>query len=433
MTTPTIAVHCNGCGRRFSVKVEHAGKQGKCPRCGSTVDIPKAELPDEQISEHISDTSDKGPPKRREPAAKATVRENESLPGDTSYGKSAPPERPSRIVADSPPGEGTRQAIAGPGWLPRAFSSSYWRTAGGLLVVVLLVAVFVSRWNQQTVTVEYDPTVEGIWRSLDSKMAFQLDDDQRAEFFHGGFNEIVAADYSKTNGRLRIEIGTRGVVENFLVRDGYLEHEKTGAAYFADEQFLKKWLGTSFADLSAVLVPVPGERFFIETDKEDLFEPRRGRFGTGYLAYLREMVDNHVVLASLEARGDPDEDVKRFECTLNAEAESLPRVKNIRDGLIGIQQGSFEVHSISSARTSERDPVIRIVAGTYIWHPNVIGKRLLAVDNKRLREKYKFLAAIRTARTIADQPRLKAFDFGYTDQEGYETNKVEQLASRERE
>jgi hypothetical protein len=37
-----ITVEC-GCGKRFRVKDEHAGKRGRCPSCGAVVAIPAAE------------------------------------------------------------------------------------------------------------------------------------------------------------------------------------------------------------------------------------------------------------------------------------------------------------------------------------------------------------------------------------------------------
>jgi hypothetical protein len=40
-----ISVECSGCGKRFSVAVQHAGKRGKCKACGAMVAIPRPAQP----------------------------------------------------------------------------------------------------------------------------------------------------------------------------------------------------------------------------------------------------------------------------------------------------------------------------------------------------------------------------------------------------
>ena len=35
-----IALSCSSCGQRLSVKVEMAGRKGKCPKCGKPVQVP---------------------------------------------------------------------------------------------------------------------------------------------------------------------------------------------------------------------------------------------------------------------------------------------------------------------------------------------------------------------------------------------------------
>lgn len=53
-----IQVTCPKCLKRFSVGEQHAGKQGPCPSCKSTIKIPKAE---EQVVIHAPDPSTSGP------------------------------------------------------------------------------------------------------------------------------------------------------------------------------------------------------------------------------------------------------------------------------------------------------------------------------------------------------------------------------------
>ena len=35
-----IALSCSSCGQRLAIKVEMAGKKGKCPKCGKPVQVP---------------------------------------------------------------------------------------------------------------------------------------------------------------------------------------------------------------------------------------------------------------------------------------------------------------------------------------------------------------------------------------------------------
>ncbi len=59
-----IAVEC-GCGARFKVKDELAGRRGKCPKCGGVLMIEAAAIPAEPAYD-----MDDAPPERSAPAAK---------------------------------------------------------------------------------------------------------------------------------------------------------------------------------------------------------------------------------------------------------------------------------------------------------------------------------------------------------------------------
>lgn len=44
----TASIECNGCGKRFRLKPEHAGRRMRCPACGEILSAPRAEEPTEE-------------------------------------------------------------------------------------------------------------------------------------------------------------------------------------------------------------------------------------------------------------------------------------------------------------------------------------------------------------------------------------------------
>ena len=271
-------------------------------------------------------------------------------------------------------------------------------------------------------------TLDGVWRSVESPTAFRLLPEKKADFSTGQRNELYSADYSIVNDRLRIEIATptARTVENFLIRKDHLEHESSGDAYFKEDDFFKRWLGATFEDRSAIAVPTPGESFFIQSDQQDVFKPEEHTFGTAYLQCLRNWVRDQVVLSTLKSLGSNQwrSNAEEFQCDITPEANSLPKAKNIRSGLIAIQWGAYEIQSIEVVGDSNATQDIKIVTGSYRFIPNALGERAMAALKEELRSEYKFKAVVKAPRTISEQPSLSAWDWGYIDEEGYETKRI---------
>ena len=297
-------------------------------------------------------------------------------------------------------------------------------------------ALLLAGCNKQAVTVERNEkpeeplkgSLEGVWRSLESEMAFRVLPDGKVDFHPVSRDVILSATFSDTGGRLRLEIAYPGthMVENFIIRADHLEHEATGASYLREEEFLKRWLGTQFADRHVIPLPTPGESFYINTEQQELFEPENHTFGAVYLEKLKGVLGETVILGSLTPKGRSQfNNLETYVFTLDAQISSLPKVQNIRKGLVGIQDGTYDVQKIQSVEQSKTNQDVKIMSGLYKYHPNVLGERVMALQKETVRSEYKFKAAVETPRTIAKQPRLKDWDWGYTNESGYKTNTVQ--------
>ncbi len=304
------------------------------------------------------------------------------------------------------------------------------------LFILIGVTLLATGCGQQPATVErhIEPKespkiiLDGVWRSLESDMAFRLLPDGKADFSMADAKEVYSADFSTVNDRVRIEIATpmARTVENFLIRGDYLERESSGAAFFKEDEFLKRWLGASFADRAAIAVPTPGQRIIIRKEQRILFDPEIHNYGAACLEELQNMVSNNIVLANvkfLDRYTMADGEI--YECELSSEAASLPRAKNMRRGLIGVIWGTYDIQTINSIDQSSSTQNVKIITGTYKFTPNMLGERIMARQNSDLRNEYKFKAEVHTPRTISEQPWLNNWDWGHTDEDGYKTKNIQ--------
>ena len=49
-----IEIICKGCARKLRVPDEHAGKQARCPECGTIMPVPASALPTHATSEMLA-------------------------------------------------------------------------------------------------------------------------------------------------------------------------------------------------------------------------------------------------------------------------------------------------------------------------------------------------------------------------------------------
>jgi hypothetical protein len=156
-----IDVSC-ACGRRLRIAEEYAGRQGRCPACGRTFDLPAA------AAEEVLDASTAltAQPVPTPPVAELAEPEEEPqevrrhngdpLPRDVKFFVPAPPEIGPVLTASSTLRRGVHPR-------PAAFRAGLALLVGGsvLIVTALLVAAFGSR----------DPVPYVIWPSLASLLA----------------------------------------------------------------------------------------------------------------------------------------------------------------------------------------------------------------------------------------------------------------------
>jgi hypothetical protein len=96
----TISIDCPGCGKRFSVAAQHAGRKGKCKSCGTGMVIPAPQAQEEDVYDIAGD--DSSPPAQIAVAAE-TPAPVVPLPAGPVLSYSSPVPR--RVQAAKKPGE----------------------------------------------------------------------------------------------------------------------------------------------------------------------------------------------------------------------------------------------------------------------------------------------------------------------------------------
>src|SRR5690242_1157028 len=85
----TISVNCPGCGKRFSVAAQHAGKKGKCKSCGQVIEIPAPQQPAQEEDDLYDIAEPDTPPPPPRPVMAAPVAQAAASPV-LSYSGGAP-------------------------------------------------------------------------------------------------------------------------------------------------------------------------------------------------------------------------------------------------------------------------------------------------------------------------------------------------------
>jgi hypothetical protein len=137
-----IVVSCT-CGRRLQISEEYAGRQGTCPSCGNTFDLPGA-TPTEVLSSTTSlpappasTPEDQEPEAPQEDLPEVLHHNGDSLPGDLEFFVTPPPEIGPVLTASSSLSRGVHPR-------PAASRANLALLLGGgalLLTVLLVVAV----------------------------------------------------------------------------------------------------------------------------------------------------------------------------------------------------------------------------------------------------------------------------------------------------
>jgi hypothetical protein len=154
-----IDVSC-ACGRRLRIAEEHAGRQGKCPSCGRTFDLPAAP-PEEVIGASEALTTQPAlAPKAAEPSAPEEAppevrnHNGDPLPDDLEFFAPAPPEIGPVLTASSTLRRGVRPR-------PAAFRAGLAMLVGGAALIVTALLVAAAR-PRDAVPYVFWPSVVGL-------------------------------------------------------------------------------------------------------------------------------------------------------------------------------------------------------------------------------------------------------------------------------